>query len=361
MSITLRVRLNKTIDTSYPIIIGKRLPEIAREIAASRRWHRHFIVTDGNVRRLYGVEFSERLNSLGAATAIFSVPPGERSKTRETKQVLEDRLIRAGAGRDSLIIALGGGMVGDLAGFIAATLFRGVDLIQIPTTLLAQADSSVGGKVGVDHPLGKNLIGAFHQPRRVYIDISTIRTLSDREYRNGLAELIKYGAILDEELFSLLERNHRTVLGRDPRTLKELIRRACGLKKTIVEHDERESGRRRVLNFGHTIGHAVESLSRYRIPHGRAVAIGMAAEAAISVRVCAFPESSLGRLLAVLKLYGLPCGIPRSLDPKEVFLETGKDKKAARGDVLYTLLERIGQARTGVRLTVRDALRAYLP
>ncbi|MDI6765319.1 MAG: 3-dehydroquinate synthase family protein, partial [Bacteroidota bacterium] len=241
----LHINLKKITDNSYDIIIGTKLVFIAKELAKQNEFSKYFIITDSTVKRLYGDNFLKTLHSHKIEAYLLSVPAGEKSKTRKTKELLEDKLLKLKADRNSLIIALGGGMVGDLAGFVAATLMRGVPFIQIPTTLLSQVDSSIGGKVGVDHPLGKNLIGAFYQPKKVFIDVNTLNTLPSREFRNGMAEVIKYGAILDRNLFSLLEQNHSKITLHSARggqasrrvessTILHLIHRCCQLKKEIV-------------------------------------------------------------------------------------------------------------------------------
>ncbi|MBI3766041.1 MAG: 3-dehydroquinate synthase [Ignavibacteriales bacterium] len=286
---------------------------------------------------------------------LLTVPAGERSKSRRSKELLENNLLALGANRDSLIVALGGGMVGDLAGFVAATLLRGIPYIQIPTTLLAQVDSSIGGKVAIDHPLGKNLIGAFYQPQKVYIDIGALKTLPDREFSNGLAEVIKYAAILDSELFDELEQKQSKILSRDEKSLLNIIKRCCELKKSVVEEDEKETDYRRILNFGHTIGHAIERLSKYRIPHGQAVAIGMVAESTMSSHLGILPARHAERITSLLKMYNLPTEIPSTIKLEAIMRATLQDKKVHRGMTHYTLLERIGRARVGVRLSLKQA------
>jgi 3-dehydroquinate synthase len=249
-------------------------------------------------------------------------------------------------------------MIGDLAGFVAATLLRGIPFIQIPTTLLSQVDSSIGGKVAVDHPLGKNLMGAFYQPKKVFIDVDTLKTLPVKEFRNGMAEVIKYAAILDSKLFSYLEKNNSKIINHSARggqasrrvessTIIHLIHRCCELKKMVVEKDERETGLRRILNFGHTIGHAVESLSNYKLSHGEAVAIGMVAEAKISAALGMLDQSEVERLYNLLQLYKLPTDIPSKMDTHKIVRLTLHDKKVQQCKAQYTLLEKIGKAIVG--------------
>ena len=275
--------------------------------------------------------------------------------------MLEDQLLAGGAQRDSVIIALGGGMVGDLAGFTAATLHRGIRYVHIPTTLLSQVDSSVGGKVAVDHPFGKNLIGAFAQPEKVYIDVTTLSSLSSRDFSSGMAEVIKYGAILDRRLFSYLETNSGAILRRQRSALELIVDRSCVLKRRVVELDELETGPRRILNFGHTIGHAVELLSKFALSHGEAVSIGMVAEATMSNALGLCDERDISRLVHVLQQFSLPTSFPSRMRFEAVIAATAHDKKAREGRIEYTLLERIGKARVGVPLTQLDVMRLLKP
>jgi len=352
----LHINLNKITDNSYDIIIGTKLAAVAREIAMWNDISKYFIITDSNVKRIYGDAFLKTLRSHKIEVHLLSVPAGEKSKTRKTKERLEDKLLKLKADRSSLIIALGGGVIGDLAGFVAATLMRGIPFIQIPTTLLSQVDSSIGGKVAVDHSLGKNLIGAFYQPKKVYIDVSTLNTLPEREFRNGMAEVIKYAAILDKQLFNYLKQFHQQIMRKNRSTLVHIVKRCCELKKSVVEKDERETGLRRILNFGHTIGHAVESSSNYKLSHGEAVAIGMIAEAKISSALGLFSKTGIKRLKELLQLYRLPTDIPRNMEIRRIISSTLHDKKVHHDEVHYTLIERIGKARVGVRLTADEVI-----
>ncbi len=351
MATRIHINLKKEADDSYDIVIGTTLADAARDILRFVPGDRYFTITDANVKKYYGTKFTHLMKKRGVDCPLLSVPAGEKSKNRTTKALLEDKLLSLGAGRSSVIIALGGGMVGDLAGFVAATLHRGIRYVQVPTTLLAQVDSSIGGKVAINHPSGKNLLGAFYQPKRVLIDISTLGTLPEREFINGLAEVIKYAAILDRDLFSYLEVHIDAIMRRDTKTLVRVVSRCCELKKNVVEIDEKEADYRRILNFGHTVGHALEALSAYRLPHGTAVAIGMAAEAKISAATGLLSAAAVGRLENLLHAYRLPTGIPSSTDIGELCEATRTDKKAKDGKVHYTLLRQIGKALAGVRLS----------
>ena len=355
----IHIDLRRQADDSYDVLVGIPLPEAIEDIVRKSGGGKVFVITDSNVARHYARAVGRSLRVRGKRTEILVVPAGEKSKSRTMKARLENLLLAAGAGRDSLIIALGGGMVGDLAGFVAATLFRGVSYVQIPTTLLAQVDSSVGGKVAVDHPLGKNLLGSFYQPSRVYIDSAFLRTLPPREIRNGIAEIVKYASILDRKFFSLLESIPSTGATGESQLVLNMIQRCCLLKKSVVEQDEREADRRRILNFGHTIGHALESLSRYRISHGEAVASGMVAEARISASLGMIPQQEVVRLERLLGRFGLPTEIPARFDINRLFSLTRLDKKARGGVVEYTLLEKIGKGVTGVRLSPSRARSLY--
>jgi 3-dehydroquinate synthase len=257
-------------------------------------------------------------------------------------------LLALGAKRDSLIVALGGGVVGDLAGFVAATLLRGVALIQIPTTLLAQLDSSVGGKVGIDHARGKNMLGGFHQPRAVLIDPQVLRTLPVREFRSGLAELVKISIALDARLFGRIERVAPRINRTAGPLLAELITRAVSLKAAVVMKDEFESGLRKTLNLGHTVGHALEAASNYRIRHGEAISIGLAVEARIAARMGLLTDQELGRILGLLRALGLPRGVPRDTNRGRFFHSHALDKKFTGATTAYVLPAGIGRSAIGV-------------
>lgn len=357
MAMTIHVRLRATTDRSYPITIGKHLAACAREILRSNRRTRYFIVTDSNVEQLYGTTFRMKMNARKGTAFPVIVPPGERSKSRVMKNFIEDRLLSLGANRDSIIIALGGGVIGDLAGFVAATFQRGIPCIHIPTTLLAQVDSSIGGKVGIDLPHGKNLIGAFSQPKQVFIDPTTLLTLSNPEFMNGMAEVIKYGAILDRSFFQFLERALSDIKRRHIPTLTKIISRCCELKYRVVSKDEREHSYRRILNFGHTIGHAIENVHNYRLSHGRAVAIGMCVEAKLSVALGLLSRKDYERLNTLITSCGLPTTMPRGAELKQILQSTRHDKKIRDGVIRYTLLDKIGKGHIDVPLSSAQALR----
>jgi len=339
----MRVNLERSGSDSYDIVIGDgvldRLPVI---IQAQDGVDRCVIITDSNVNLLYGEMVKERLKQIGAPLDVIEIPAGESSKSMNAVLEVARQLIDLNASRKSLLIALGGGVVGDLAGFVASIYKRSVPFVQVATTLVAQVDSSMGGKTGIDLPEGKNLLGTFYQPRAVLIDLSFLKTLSDKDFKNGLAEIIKYGIISDEEMFALLEQERDAVLERQVSVMKTLVERSCGIKAHIVEMDEQEGGLRRILNFGHTIGHAMEAASDYRLTHGEAVAIGMVAAAKISHRLDYLDERSCERIVDVIKHYGLPTEIPGDFDTKEILGFTARDKKAVGARLYFVLIKKIG-------------------
>ncbi|MFI5253570.1 MAG: 3-dehydroquinate synthase [Bacteroidota bacterium] len=351
MATKIHLSLNHSHDSSYDVIIGYKFEQIARDIHKLSSRGTYYLITDDIVGRLYGKKFDSLFKKRGLKIHRVTIPHGERYKTRRMKEQIEDRLIELHADRQSVIIALGGGVIGDLAGFVASTLFRGIPFIQIPTTLLAQVDASIGGKTAVDHPLGKNLIGTFHQPERVYINTAVLSTLPEYEYKNGLAEVIKSAVILDKIFFAYLENHIDQIKSRDLKILNVIITRCCELKKQIVEKDEKESGLRRILNFGHTIGHAIERLDNFRVGHGYAVAIGMIIEANISQKLGYVNSNDVLRLRSLLDAFDLPLVLPNHIRIDDVLEVTKADKKSRNGTVEYTLLREIGHAEPGIGLT----------
>jgi 3-dehydroquinate synthase len=325
-------------ERSYPIVIGSGLLGGGFDLSAYVGGPDCLVVTNETVEPLYLEALAANLT--GKQLRAISLPDGEAYKTLETVEDILDTLIEGGASRDTTVVALGGGVVGDIAGFAAACYMRGVDFIQVPTTLLAQVDSSVGGKTGVNHASGKNLIGAFHQPRAVLIDTDTLRTLPDRELKAGLAEVIKYGAIVDADFFAWLEANLEALLARDTEALATAIRRCCELKAQIVAEDERESGRRAILNFGHTFGHAIERCQGYgEWLHGEAVAAGMVMAAQLSASDAAVAE----RIGKLLERAGLPTRPPAIAAP-DLLAAMGMDKKVQQKRLRFVLLRGLGEA-----------------
>jgi 3-dehydroquinate synthase len=327
---------------SYPIHIGTGLLADRARLEAALPAGRLLIVSDTNVAPLYLPRLTAALG--GRALAECVLPAGEASKSLATLALVYDRLAAARINRDGAVLALGGGVVGDIAGFAAATWQRGIDFAQLPTTLLAQVDSSIGGKTAVNHPAGKNLIGAFHQPCIVLADLDALATLPERELRAGLAEVIKCGLIRDAGFLDWLEREMPRLLAREPAALAEAIRRACAIKAAIVAHDERETGDRALLNFGHTFAHAIEAAAGYgEWLHGEAVAIGMVLATETSARLGWLDAAAVRRVRALLERAGLPVRAPRiGVDRAQQLMSL--DKKVLGGRLRLVLLKSLGEA-----------------
>lgn len=325
-------------DRSYPIVIGAGLLNGGFDLSKFVNGPDCLIVSNEIVAPLY----RDRIlpNLAGKAVTTIDLPDGESYKSVASLQAVIDRLVESGANRDTTVIALGGGVVGDIAGFAAACYMRGVAFIQVPTTLLAQVDASVGGKTGVNHAEGKNLIGAFHQPQVVMIDTDTLDSLPDRELKAGLAEVIKYGVICDIEFFAWLEDNMQALLEKEPPALARAIQRSCELKATVVAEDERESGHRVILNFGHTFGHAIENCQGYgEWLHGEAVATGMIMAAELS----GIGDGDVERLRVLLQKAGLPVS-PPAIDGQDWLRTMGMDKKVKQKQLRFVLLRALGDA-----------------
>lgn len=344
-----RVNFSKGTSPTYDVRISPGvLNDLPHLVATSFMGARVFIITDANVKRLYAHHFTASLLNVGVEVLLLAFPVGEASKNFELVNSLHTQLLENGVRRDSLIVALGGGVVGDVAGYVAATVLRGIKYIQVPTTLLAQVDSSIGGKVGIDHPLGKNLIGAFHQPVAAFIDPLVLRTLPEREFRSGLAEVVKIAVALDKSLFRFLEQNAVQVRKRNLEVLTELITRSVRLKAAVVEKDENETGLRKALNLGHTIGHAVERASNYKLRHGEAVAIGLAAESRIARDMGLLGQSDFERLLRLIHALKLPTSFPRLKDKQAFLSALAADKKSVGTSQKFVLLKRIGCTVVGI-------------
>jgi 3-dehydroquinate synthase len=339
----IRVNLERSGSDSYEIDIGEGvLDRLGVMIKAQDGVDRCVVITDSGVNSLYGEMVREKLQPAGVPVDLIEIPAGESSKSMGTVLDVARQLIELNASRKSLLVALGGGVVGDLTGFLASIYKRSVPYVQIATTLVAQVDSSVGGKTGIDLPEGKNLLGTFYQPRAVFIDLALLKTLSDKDFKNGLAEIIKYGIISDEEMFELLEQERAAVVERQLPVMRTLVERSCRIKARIVEMDEQEGGLRRILNFGHTIGHAIEAASDYRLTHGEAVAIGMAAAAKMSYRLDYLDERSCERIVGVIRQYGLPTEIPGDFSTRAILGFMASDKKAVGARLHFVLIRKIG-------------------
>ncbi|GBD31565.1 3-dehydroquinate synthase [bacterium HR33] len=329
-------------EGSYQVLIGpgllQEIPELLLRYAPASRYA---VISDSIVAPLYGQRVAAALEKYAPAVLV-TFPSGEWNKTRETWADLTDRLLQAGLGRDGAVVAVGGGVVGDLAGFTAATYMRGIPYVQVPTTLLAMLDSSVGGKTGVDTPRAKNAVGAFHQPRLVVADTTTLKSLPEAQLAAGMAEAIKHGAIADARYFEHILQWRDEVFAKDPQVLAEIVRRSVEIKSAIVASDEREAGPRSALNFGHTIAHALETAMGYELLHGEAVAIGMAVEAGLGEQMGISLPGTRSAILEALRSYRLPHDIPPGTDLNRLIETMNRDKKARSNTVRFALLERIG-------------------
>ncbi|HBT97311.1 MAG TPA: 3-dehydroquinate synthase [Desulfobulbaceae bacterium] len=338
----LRVRLAAN---GYPIEIAHGcLDNCGKKIAALCPAKKYAVIADSTVATLYAPALLASLDKTGLTAHLFLIQPGETQKNLATIGELAERLAVAGFDRHDALIALGGGVAGDICGFLASIYMRGIPFVQVPTTLLAQVDSSVGGKTGVDIEAGKNLVGTFHQPKAVFIDPETLSSLPPEELRSGLAEVLKYGLIRDSAFFDFLAVKREDIFRLDPTTLIDMITNCCRIKADVVMADEREGGLRRILNFGHTFGHAVEAASNYSLSHGFAVSIGMMAATRLSERRGLLTPAERNKIHTVLTDYGLPVDIPPQLAQERIrsFLKT--DKKAVAGRLVFVLLNGIGQA-----------------
>jgi 3-dehydroquinate synthase len=338
---TLKVDLG---NRSYPIYIGSDLIDQSGLFSACEKSTSIYIVTNTTVAPLYAGRLTKTLETYGKPVRTITLPDGESYKDWKNLQLIFDDLLKFGADRQTMLIALGGGVVGDMTGFAAASFMRGVRFIQVPTTLLAQVDSSVGGKTGINHPLGKNMIGAFHQPVAVIADLNTLKTLPPRELSAGLAEVVKHGAIADAQFLDWIEVNAEALLACDTNAMGHAVLRSCEIKSAVVSADEREGGIRATLNFGHTFGHAIEAGMGYgEWLHGEAVGCGMVMGADLSCRLNFISQAELERLTKIIKSMNLPTappkfGVVRFMDLMQV------DKKTEGGQIRYVILEKIGKA-----------------
>lgn len=349
-------------DRSYDIEVGvDSLGQLGRCLANVLDGKKIGLITDPVVDPLYGARVRESLESSGFAVAQVSVPSGEGSKSFAQLERIQEELAAARIERSSALVALGGGVVGDLTGFAAASFLRGIDVVQVPTTLLAQVDSSIGGKTGINIKAGKNLVGAFHQPRFVLADVETLTSLPPRELRAGMAEVVKYGVIMAPDLFELLEARADAILELDREILADVVHRCAAAKAHVVMEDEKEGGLRAILNFGHTLGHAVETLTEYRkFLHGEAVAIGMVFASQLSAARHGFSAADAGRVAALLERFGLPITIPEDLDRGDLARAIETDKKRHADRVKFVCVEEIGTTKFELLSTreIEEQLRA---
>ncbi|MFZ2396299.1 MAG: 3-dehydroquinate synthase [Smithella sp.] len=340
---TIKVNLDKKTRSSYEIRIGKDIIDrMALIIAKNHKAERYVVITDDCVGSLYGKKFLAGLEDVGLNVNLIEFPAGEASKNISTVLDIAGNLLQLGADRETLLLALGGGVVGDVTGFIASVFMRSVPYLQIPTTLVAQVDSSIGGKTAVDLPHGKNLLGTFYQPCAVFTDLSFLETLPEKEFNNGLSEIIKYGIIDDEKMFHTMENNMEAIKSKDPKIVLNIVEACCRIKKSIVEIDEKDQGLRHILNFGHTLGHALEIMSQYTITHGEGVALGMIAAARLSEKMGYLESNEAKRIEALIRDAGLPGKIPETFSADNIIAALRMDKKKKGDMVRFVLLKKIG-------------------
>ncbi|MEW6571116.1 MAG: 3-dehydroquinate synthase [Nitrospirota bacterium] len=341
---SLRVGLG---DRSYDIVIGTGIiGGIGERISSFWQSSKIAVISNPTVFPLYGNQVSESIRRSGFDLITVTIPDGEEYKNLLSLEHIYNELLKNHLDRSSALIALGGGVIGDVTGFAASTYMRGISYIQVPTTLLAQVDSSVGGKTGVNHELGKNMIGTFWQPQLVWIDVETLKTLPRREFLAGIAEVIKYGVIYDRGLFDFLEVNRGGILNLDTDALIYIIKRSCEIKADIVSKDEREAGLRSILNYGHTVGHAIETATAYRsFLHGEAVSIGMYLEARLSEKLDLIESQEVSRIKRIIHSFGLPSEMPGDINKESILASMQIDKKAIAGELRFILPEKIGSAR----------------
>jgi len=332
-------------DKEYKIFVGSSiLGKLKDFITQNHAGKKIAIIIGENTNKLYGSKISNGLKELNPL--FITVPSGEPSKSRGMKERIEDKLLDNKFGRDSLIIAIGGGVIGDLAGFVASTFNRGIPIIHVPTTMLAMVDSSIGGKTAINTKHGKNLIGTTYQPTAVFADMDFLETLSDEEFTNGLAEVIKMSIIKDKNLFESLEKNHEKILARDKVILQNIIKRNIELKKEVVEEDAEEKGLRQILNFGHTFGHALEAYYNYKIRHGYAVSQGMLVESKISVAVNNLNRNEEEKIRNSIKIFGFPLTVNLDVKTSKIIEIMKSDKKSLSNKPRFVLIDEIGKVKT---------------
>ena len=328
----------------YNIILTDDFSDLSQSLVQLGMDNRRFmIITDQNVSNHYLKLMVEIIKPIANSVETFIFPPGEKNKNLDTVNKCYEQLIENSFDRNDVLIALGGGVVGDLTGFIAASYLRGIRFIQVPTSLLAMVDSSIGGKTGVDYKSYKNMIGAFHQPSLVYMNLSTLDTLPDREYHSGMAEIIKHGLIRDSEYLTSLSNNYKEILVKKYDIIKEMIKKSCMIKKEIVERDPKEAGERALLNFGHTIGHSIEKLKEFSLLHGECVGIGMAAASYMSYSRGYISEEDYDLILQLIKKFNLPTNVS-NLSVNDIYKVTLLDKKMDSDKIRFILLRKIGEA-----------------
>lgn len=344
-----RVQLKKIVDDSYDVRIGRQLiPELVQDMKSGLigSCRKFAVVTDSNVRDLYAAPILEGLREAGFSAELFTFPAGEKSKVRKTKEEIEDAMLEKGFRRDCCVVAVGGGVVSDLAGFVAGTFGRGVPFVNYATTLLAAADASVGGKTAVDTELATNLIGLIYQPKKVYVDIDTWKTLPKEHLINGLAETVKHACLADREFFDYIEEHVEDILNGVPEVCETIAAKNCNVKYQVVMKDEREKSLREILNLGHTVGRAIETVSDYRLLHGEALSIGMVAQVMLGYKLRFLSEEQKNRVIALLRRIGLPVAIPDDIDREELVKKLYTDKKVRDGKLRFVFQKGIGDVMT---------------
>ena len=342
---TFNVELKKVVDDSYEIEIGFDLEDkLVKDLKSGLVGNikKFALVTDSNVKELYGEKIYEKIKEAGYNADLFVFEAGEKSKTRKTKEEIEDAMLEKGYRRDCCIIAIGGGVVTDLSGFVAGTFGRGVPFINYATTLLSAADASVGGKTAVDTPLATNLIGLFNQPKKVYLDIKALSTLPKREICSGLAETIKHACISDKDFFEYIEKNIEEILALKTEVCEHIAEENCKIKYKVVMKDERESGLREILNLGHTVGRAIETVSEYKLLHGEALSIGLVAEVKLAYKLGYVTAEERDRVINLLEKANLPIAIPEYIDREKLVKKLYTDKKVRDGKLRFVLQKGIG-------------------
>jgi|WetSurMetagenome_2_1015567.scaffolds.fasta_scaffold00076_46 3-dehydroquinate synthase len=347
-------------ERSYDIIIGSgNLSGIGEKLKTFNFSPDVAVVSNPTVFALYGAQVVNSLEDAGFGCFTVIIPDGEEYKDYNWTYHILTEFLKHGLDRKSCVIALGGGVIGDITGFAASTYMRGINFVQIPTTLLAQVDSSVGGKTGVNHSLGKNMIGTFYQPRLVWVDVKTLATLRARDFTSGIAEIIKYGVIYDADLFEYMVKKRDEIAGHDAVALTHIIKRSCAIKSEIVSHDERESGLRAILNFGHNVGHAVETETRYQqFTHGEAVGLGMCLESILSESFGLLKPAETRRIAELIAAYGLPTVLPEGMDAKRLLTHMKLDKKTVAGELTFILPDRIGGVLIKKGVKAEDVIKA---
>lgn len=350
-----RLQVSRSGEFSYSIDLEKDFSHLGERIGQCReKGGKVCIVTDTNVEPLYGETVKEELKKFFSKVTVFVMRAGEENKQLSTVQALYTHLIHHNFERRDLLVALGGGVVGDLTGFAAATYLRGIDFVQAPTTLLSQVDSSIGGKTGVDFDSYKNMVGAFHQPKLVYMNLRTLNTLDEKQFACGMAEILKHGLLRDEAYYQWLKDHRESILEKDMDVLREMIFRSCQIKADVVEQDPMEKGLRALLNLGHTIGHAVEKKLNFQMLHGQCVALGCVAAAFLSYKRGLIDAAAVDEIRATNRIFQLPVQLETDLSTEELLEATKKDKKMSQGRIRFILLRRIGEAFADTTVTEEE-------